>query len=241
MLDLRRRDRRVSYTAFVSKPKHRQVAATLIVRRVKRPGTGHPQGQGELFATYRFHAVFTDSPLTVIEAEKAHRQHAIVEQVIADVKGSALAHAPSGQFNANAAWLPLACLAYNLTRAAGAIASVFHARATTATIRADLIEVPARLASSGPTTNLASSPALARRTRLAPTVRRRPRHHPLRPDRSTARNDPSSTRNNSGKAGQTSWPPQRMANAPSRRRTNTCESPAAAFDSSPTRMSGGSS
>lgn len=140
---------RVSYTAFVSKPRRRRVAATLIVRRVKRLGAGHPQGQGELFTTYRFHAVFTDSPLTLVEAEKAHRQHAIVEQVIADLKGSALAHAPSGMFNANAAWLLLACLAYNLTRAAGALASLFHSKATTATIRADLIEVPARLAYSG--------------------------------------------------------------------------------------------
>jgi hypothetical protein len=102
-----------------------------------------------LFTTYRFHAVFTDSQLPLVEAEKAHRQHAIVEQVIADLKGSALAHLPSGSFNANAAWLLLACLAYNLTRAAGGLASLFHAKATTATIRADLIEVPARLATTG--------------------------------------------------------------------------------------------
>jgi hypothetical protein len=33
-----------------------------------------------------------------------------------------------------------------LTRAAGTLASVFHAKATTATIRAQLIAVPARLA-----------------------------------------------------------------------------------------------
>ncbi|WP_153416156.1 IS1380 family transposase [Nocardia macrotermitis] len=140
---------RVPYTAFVSKPTCRRVTATLIVRRVKRLGAGTPQGQGELFTTYRFHAVFTDSPLPLVDAEKAHRQHAVVEQVIADLKGSALAHAPSGHFNANAAWLLLACLAYNLTRAAGSLASMFHAKATTATIRADLIEVPARLAFSG--------------------------------------------------------------------------------------------
>jgi len=35
-----------------------------------------------------------------------------------------------------------------LTRAAGCLASAFHARATTATIRAQLITVPARLARS---------------------------------------------------------------------------------------------
>lgn len=58
------------------------------------------------------------------------------------------AHAPSGHFQANAAWLALAALAHNLTRAAGALASAFHARATTAIIRDRLINVPARLARS---------------------------------------------------------------------------------------------
>jgi len=42
----------------------------------------------------------------------------------------------------------LAAIAFNLTRAAGAIASIFHAKATTATIRAHLINLPARLARS---------------------------------------------------------------------------------------------
>lgn len=96
---------RVSYTAFVSKPKSRRVTASLIVRRVKRLGDGPVQGQGELFTTYRFHAVFTDSLLPLIAAESAHRGHAVVEQVIADPKGSALAHLPSGRFHASAAWL----------------------------------------------------------------------------------------------------------------------------------------
>jgi hypothetical protein len=82
------------------------------------------------------------------DAERDHRRHAVVEQVIADVKNSGFAHAPSGHFQANAAWLALAALAHNLTRAAGALAGTFHARATTATIRAHLINVPARLARS---------------------------------------------------------------------------------------------
>jgi hypothetical protein len=42
----------------------------------------------------------------------------------------------------------LAAIAFNLTRAAGALASVFHAKATTATIRRQLIMVPGRLARS---------------------------------------------------------------------------------------------
>jgi hypothetical protein len=37
----------------------------------------------------------------MLEAEKTHRAHALVEQVIADFKGGALAHAPSGHFAAN--------------------------------------------------------------------------------------------------------------------------------------------
>ncbi len=83
-----------------------------------------------------------------MQAEKAHREHAIVEQVIADLKNGPLAHLPSGVFTANAAWLVLAAIAFNLTRGAGALASAFHARATTGTIRAQLITVPARLARS---------------------------------------------------------------------------------------------
>jgi hypothetical protein len=138
-----------SYTAFTSKPTKQQVTARLIVRRVKRlDPDAVPSGQGTLFDTWRYHAAFTNSPLPLKDAEADHRRHAVVEQVIADVKNSALAHAPSGHFQANAAWLALAALAHNLTRAAGALASAFHARATTATIRDHLINVPARLARS---------------------------------------------------------------------------------------------
>lgn len=45
------------------------------------------------------------------------------------------AHLPSGSFAANSAGLVLAAIAFNLTRVAGALASTFHARATTGTIR----------------------------------------------------------------------------------------------------------
>ena len=135
----------VPYTAFRSKPKAKQVTARLIVRRV--PDL-NPANQSELFTAYRYHAVFTDSPLPMIDAEAAHRAHAIVEQVIADLKNGPLAHLPSGSFAANCAWLVCATMAFNLTRAAGALASAVHAKATTGTIRAQLITVPARLARS---------------------------------------------------------------------------------------------
>lgn len=134
-----------SYTAFTSRPKDKQVSARLIVRRV--PDL-NPKNQSELFTVYRYHAVFTNSPAPMLDAEKAHRGHAIVEQVIADLKNGPLAHLPSGRFWANSAWLVCAAMAFNLTRAAGALASAFHARATTGTIRAQLINVAARLARS---------------------------------------------------------------------------------------------
>ena len=135
----------IGYTAFTSKPKAKQVTARLIVRRV--PDL-NPANQSELFTAYRYHAVFTDSPLPMLDAEKAHRAHAIVEQVIADLKKGPLAHLPSGHFWANSAWLVCAAMAFNLTRAAGALASTVHARATTGTIRAQLINVPAQIARS---------------------------------------------------------------------------------------------
>jgi hypothetical protein len=139
----------IGFTAFTSHRKNDHVTARLIVRRVKRLNPESvPAGQGELFDAYRYHAVFTDSPQPMLQAEASHRQHAVVEQVIADLKGGPLAHLPSGKFAANSAWLVLATMAFNLTRAAGALASGFHAKATTATIRAQLISVPARLARS---------------------------------------------------------------------------------------------
>ena len=137
----------VPYTAFTSRPKDEHVTARLIVRRVKRlNATSVPAGQAEMFSTHRHHGVFTNSPLSMLAAEASHRDHAIIEQVIADLKAGPLAHAPSGSFSANSAWTVLAAIAYNLTRAAATLASARHARARPATIRAQLINIPARIA-----------------------------------------------------------------------------------------------
>ena len=89
-----------------------------------------------------------------VAADKTHRGHAIIEQVHADLKNSALAHLPSGKFAANAAWLVLAVMAFNLTRAAASITGPGLAKATTAAIRRKLIAVPARVASSAPRVTL---------------------------------------------------------------------------------------
>ncbi len=137
----------IGFTAFTSRRKAERVTARLIVRRVKRLGPASvPSGQGELFTVYRHHAVFTDSPLQMLDAEAAHRDHAVIEQVIAELKDGPLAHLPSGSFWANGAWTALAAIAFNLTRAAGTLASPHHARARLATIRTHLITVPARIA-----------------------------------------------------------------------------------------------
>lgn len=107
--------------------------------------------QASLFDVRRFHPFFTTTPAGVMyngTADKTHRGHAFIEQVFADLKISALAHLPSGNFAANSDWLVLASIAFNLTRAIGTIAGGAHARATTATLRRRLINVPVRIASS---------------------------------------------------------------------------------------------
>lgn len=136
------------FTAFTSHPKARRVACRLVVRRVARLNKAGSHGQDELFTSYRHHAFVTNSTLSTVDADETHRDHAIIEQVIAELKDGPLAHAPSGKFHANAAWLALACLAFNLLRAAGAAASARHAKARWATLHTHLIKVPARIASS---------------------------------------------------------------------------------------------
>jgi hypothetical protein len=138
----------VPYTAFASK-KGKAITARLIVRRVRDLNRKAAEGQDELFTMWRHHALFTDSPFEMIQAEAQHRDHAIVEQVFADCADGPLAHLPSGRFPANAAWLTCAAICHNLTRAAGCLAGAFHAKARGATIRGQLISVAARIARQG--------------------------------------------------------------------------------------------
>jgi hypothetical protein len=136
------------YTAFASK-KGQAITARLIVRRVKDLSPKAAAGQGVLFTAWRYHAVFTDSPFTMLQAEEQHRGHAQAEQVFADWTDGPLAHLPSGYFPANAAWLALAAISCNLLRAAGALASLAYAKARGAAVRRDLIDVAARTARHG--------------------------------------------------------------------------------------------
>ncbi len=67
-------------------------------------GSYFHQNEGHL-DTWRFHAFFTTTDRDLadtVAADKTHRGHAIIEQVHADLKNSALAHLPSAKFTANA-------------------------------------------------------------------------------------------------------------------------------------------
>lgn len=143
----------IPFTAFAAQKKADQVPGRLVVRRIPdfNADKNTAAGQNTLFDVWRFHAFFTTADPAVLDtvaADKTHRGHAVIEQVNADLKNSALAHLPSGVFTANAAWLVLAVIAFNLTRAAGTLAAGALAKATTATLRRKLITVPARVATS---------------------------------------------------------------------------------------------
>jgi hypothetical protein len=131
-----------SYTAFAGTKHATQVR--LIVRRV-RPTPG---SQLALFTTFDYHAFVTDRDGPMLEIEADHRRHAVVEQSIAELKSAGLAHLPSGQFMANAAWLCLAVIAHNLGRAVGLLARGQLHHATAATLRRAVFTVPGRLVRS---------------------------------------------------------------------------------------------
>jgi hypothetical protein len=142
----------VPYTAFAATKD--RITARLVVRRVK--DARYPDA---LFPVWRYHPFFTNSTLPTAQADIVHRRHAIIETVFADLIDGPLAHLPSGHFGANSAWVLCAAIAHNLLHTAGILAAgpdtagatpgaaaESHARARGATLRRQLITVPARLA-----------------------------------------------------------------------------------------------
>ena len=119
----------------------RTITVRLVVRRVK--DARYPDG---LFPVWRYHPFVTNSDLPSTEADPTHRRHAIIETTFADLIDGPLAHIPSGLFSANCAWLAAAVIAHNLLRAAGTLAGGDAAVARGATLRRDLVNVPARFA-----------------------------------------------------------------------------------------------
>jgi hypothetical protein len=112
----------------------------LIVRRTRLVGA-----QAELWPDWRHFAFLTNRTehLTLVEAE--HRDHAVVEQVIADLKDQALAHFPSGHFYANAAWTVLGALAHNLLRWTQLLGMPDTTVRAARTLRRWLLAIPGRL------------------------------------------------------------------------------------------------
>ncbi len=115
----------------------------LIVRRTRLVGP-----QAELWPDWRYFPFLTNrtDPLEVVEAE--HRQHAVVELTIRDLKDQALAHFPSGRFNANSAWTVIACIAHNLLRWTSVIGLSGETVRAARTMRRRLLHIPGRLTHS---------------------------------------------------------------------------------------------
>ena len=147
----------IPFTAFASRGKKHAVTARLIVRRVRDANPDHVSvnAQGELFRVWRHHAVFTDSPLPML-ARRGRPPPARDHRTGHRRPEERPARAPAlGQLRRQ---LRLAGARHDRVQPAPAPPARsprrFHARATTATLRAQLINVAARVARS------------ARRTRL---------------------------------------------------------------------------
>lgn len=114
--------------------------ARMIVRRTRLIGP-----QAELWPDWRHFSFLTNRThaLEVVEAE--HRQHAVVELAIRDLKDQALAHFPSGHFNANSAWTVIACIAHNLIRWTTLIGLPGQTVRVARTLRRRLLQIPGRL------------------------------------------------------------------------------------------------
>jgi hypothetical protein len=129
----------ITFTAFGS-TKH-PVTARLVVRRVRDQNKLE-----ELFPVWRYHPFLTNSLESTAEADVTHRRHAVIETVFADLIDGPLAHLPSGRFASNHAWSICAAMTHNLLRAAESLDPSKPAVARGATLRRQIIHVPARLA-----------------------------------------------------------------------------------------------
>ncbi len=112
----------------------------LIVRRTRLLGA-----QAELWPDWRHFCVITNRTEDIALVEAEHRDHAVIEQVIADLKDQALAHFPSGDFHANGAWTVLAAIAHNLLRWTQLLGLPDTTVRAARTLRRWLLAVPGRL------------------------------------------------------------------------------------------------
>lgn len=116
----------------------------LIVRRTRLVGP-----QAELWPDWRHFAFLTNRTEDIAVVEAEHRDHAVVEQVIVDLKEQALVHFPSGEFNANGAWTVLGALAHNLLRWTQLIGLPDSTVRAARTLRRRLLQIAGRLTRHG--------------------------------------------------------------------------------------------
>lgn len=103
----------VAETNYTTGTGRRARTVRLVVRRTRLTDTR----QARLWPDWRHHAFITNVDLDAVAADAFHRNHAIVELAIRDLKeGAGLEHCPSGHYSANGAWLHCAVLAHNLCR-----------------------------------------------------------------------------------------------------------------------------
>jgi hypothetical protein len=112
----------------------------LIVRRVRTLNA-----QGELLPSWEYFPFATNRTEEIALVEAEHRQHAVVELVIRDLKDQALAHFPSGHLHANSAWTVIACLAHNLLRWTELLGLPGGIVRAARTVRRRLLAIPGRL------------------------------------------------------------------------------------------------
>src|SRR3954447_8651744 len=112
----------------------------LVVRRVRTLDR-----QGELLPSWELYPFVTNRTDALATVEAEHRQHAVVELAIRDLKDQALAHFPSGKFFANAAWTVIACLAHNVLRWTSVLGLPGQTIRAARTLRRRLLALPGRL------------------------------------------------------------------------------------------------
>jgi len=102
----------VAETLYTAGKGRQRRTVRLIVRRTRLTD----EAQRKLWPEWRHHAFITsDHVIGMVDADQFHREHAVVELAIRDLKeGAGLEHIPSGHYHANAAWLACAVLAHNL-------------------------------------------------------------------------------------------------------------------------------
>ena len=116
----------------------------LIVRRTRLVGP-----QARLWPDWRHFCFLTNRTQDIAVVEAEHREHAVVEQVIADLKDQAMVHFPSGQFNVNGAWTVLGALAHNLLRWTQQIGLPDSTVRAARTLRRRLLTIAGRLTRHG--------------------------------------------------------------------------------------------